>query len=235
MATVKISELPRAQDIGAADEVLVVQDGKTCKAKASALRAYLTGGFELQNLSVTPTETQQTFGPANGVCYESVAVSPILTETKSITVSFWAQTVTPTQGKYLTKVDVDSAVKPWITNDTAITPTGTYATATYYDVDYGVRVGYCSNGDILISMKGGTTTSYEFLQFTLASAPSYVTLTAFDMGSHSSTAGKPGVIYACVLSGIQWPMRMSIDMSTYNATYDYTTCAITLTPQGIYG
>ena len=70
MATVKISELPSAQDIGAADEVLVVQDGKTCKAKASALRAYLTGGFELQNLSVTPTETQQTFGPANGVCYE---------------------------------------------------------------------------------------------------------------------------------------------------------------------
>ena len=33
MATVKISELPSAQDIGAADEVLVVQDGKTCKAK----------------------------------------------------------------------------------------------------------------------------------------------------------------------------------------------------------
>ena len=62
-----------------------------------------------------------------------------------------------------------------------------------------------------------------------------MTLTAFDMGSHSSTAGKPGVIYACVLSGIQWPMRMSIDMSTYNSTYDYTTCAITLTPQGIYG
>lgn len=114
-----------------------------------------------------------------------------------------------------------------VANDDSITPTGTYATSTYYNTTYGVLVGYCPDGSVLISMKGGTSTSYENLNFSLASAPDGVTIetssTAWD------TSDPAGNLYVCRLKGIVGKVNIAIAMSAVNATYDYVTCAITVT------
>lgn len=116
-----------------------------------------------------------------------------------------------------------------INNDTSITPTGTYATSTYYDTTYGVKIGYMPNGDVLLSMKGGTSTSYEYLNFVLGTVPSGVTLTwAFNISSNYAT-GKPGIQYACVLSGITQKSNISLSMTARDGTYDYATVTINVT------
>lgn len=118
-------------------------------------------------------------------------------------------------------------LEPLVTNGDSITPTGSYATSTYYDTSYGVKVGYCAGGDILISMMSGTTTAYENLNFTLSSAPTGVKITT--SSTSWDTSDPAGNLYVCVLSGITSKVKISIAMGAYNATYDYTTCAITVT------
>ena len=120
-----------------------------------------------------------------------------------------------------------SSIKRLITNDESVTPTGTYASATYYNIPYGVKVGYCPNGDILISMMGGTSSSYENLYFTLASAPAGVTISATDGGTYG-TANGTGGLYVCCISGLTTSATLSIEMKSRNASYDYVRCAITL-------
>lgn len=123
-------------------------------------------------------------------------------------------------------VDPSSYVQRLVTNDDAITPTGTYATSTYYDTTYGVQIGYCPDGSVLISMKGGTSTSYENLNFNLYSAPDGVTI---ETSSNSwDTSDPAGNLYVCRLKGITSRVNIAIAMSTVNATYDYVTCAITV-------
>lgn len=117
-----------------------------------------------------------------------------------------------------------------VSNDGGITPTGSYATAAYYNTAYGVKIGYMANGDVILSMQGGTTTAYEYLYFTLASAPGGVSLTAANsFVSTSYVTSAPAVIYACVLSGITGKVNIALAMNTYNATYDYTQVAVTVT------
>lgn len=114
-----------------------------------------------------------------------------------------------------------------ITNDESVVPTGTYATSVYYNLDYGVKVGYCPNGEILISMQGGTSTAYENVFFALASAPDGVTITTDN--SNYDTGDLAGNLYVCVLTGVTVPVEMSIAMNTINATDDFVQCDITLT------
>lgn len=125
-------------------------------------------------------------------------------------------------------VDPDGYVQKRIANADSITPTGTYATSTYYNTDFGVKIGYMDDGAVMLAMKAGATTKYEYLQFTLASAPSGVTITTVNMGSDSGAGGKAAVIYACILSGVPVGSAISIAMNTRDDTYDYTTCAITV-------
>lgn len=116
-----------------------------------------------------------------------------------------------------------------ISNDTSITPSGSYATSTYYNTSYGVKIGYMASGDIILSMKGGTSTSYEYLNFVLGTAPSGVSLTwALDTSANYAT-GKPGIQYACVLSGITQKSSISITMGTRDSTYDYVTVTVNVT------
>ena len=124
-------------------------------------------------------------------------------------------------------VDPAQYVERLIVNDDSVTPTGTYATSTYYDVDFGVKIGYCPDGSVLLTMKGGTSTGYENLYFKLDSVPDGVTLDA--SSSSFDTADPAGNVYGCRISGITGKMEMALDMSTYNSTYDYTRVDITLT------
>lgn len=124
-------------------------------------------------------------------------------------------------------VDPSGYVQRLVSNDDSITPTGNYATSTYYDTTYGVQVGYCPDGSVLISMKGGTSTSYENLNFKLDSAPDGVTI---ETSSTSWDTGDPaGNLYVCRLKGITGRVSIAIAMSAVNATYDYVTCSITVT------
>lgn len=132
-------------------------------------------------------------------------------------------------GNFLKPGEGSVGITPLITNDESITPTGTYATSAYYNTDYGVKVGYMRNGDILVSMQAGTTTAYETLYFTLASAPSGVTITATYNSSSSYVTGAPKLIYACVISGLTTNATMSIAMDSMSSSYDRTGCAITIT------
>lgn len=121
-------------------------------------------------------------------------------------------------------------LKPYVTNGESITPTGTYATSTYYDTTFGVKIGYTAGGDVLLLMQGGTTTGYETLQFVLdPSSMSGVTITRRDMSADSSVGNKTAMIYGCVLSGITRNCTISVTMSSYNASYDYTQCTIKVT------
>ena len=121
-----------------------------------------------------------------------------------------------------------TGIRRWVTNDDSIVPTGSYATSTYYDTTYGVKIGYMADGNILLSMKGGTTAAYEKLHFTLDSAPDGVSI---EIGSstNSNTSGSAALIYACVLIGIKQEVTISIAMGSVSSANDYTTCAITVT------
>lgn len=117
----------------------------------------------------------------------------------------------------------------YITNDTSITPSGTYATSTYYNTSYGVKIGYMPDGNILLSMQAGTSTDYEYLRFYASSVPSGVTVTSAYNTSTSYVTAAPGMIYACVISGIDGKATIDISMNTVNSSYDYVRCDITVT------
>lgn len=189
----------------------------------------------------------------------SVTINAIQTETVEITPTTTSQSITPSIGKFISRANVSavtSSIDPniisdnikenvtilgvtgslvegiprKILNDDSIAPTGTYATSTYYNTDYGVKIGYMNNGDIILSMQGGTSTAYEYLYFNASSLPSGVTLTAATSFTRTSyTSGAPSNIYACVLSGFTGYGNIAIDLSTRNSTYDYTQADITLT------
>lgn len=112
-----------------------------------------------------------------------------------------------------------------ITNDESIVPTGQYADSAHYNVDYGVKIGYCPNGDIMVSMQGGTSTSYESILFNLASAPEGVTITT---GKTLGTSGVAGALFLCFISGLTAPASMSIVMDTRNSSTDSVQCDITI-------
>ena len=121
---------------------------------------------------------------------------------------------------------IETGVKRMVANDTSIVPTGKYATSTYYNTSFGVLISYASNGDVVLTMKGGTTTTYENLYYILDSAPDGVTMEFVRNTGASST---PGRIYSCVLSNIQTLVNIAIDMNGTNSSTDYTRCGITIT------
>lgn len=121
---------------------------------------------------------------------------------------------------------IETGVKRMVANDTSIVPTGTYATSTYYNTSFGVLISYAPNGDVVLTMKGGTTTTYENLYYVLDSAPDGVTMEFVRNTGTSSTSGR---IYSCVLKNIQTLVNIAIAMNNRNSSSDYTRCDITIT------
>ena len=123
----------------------------------------------------------------------------------------------------------NASIKRLIVNDDSIVPTGTYANATYYNVEYGVKVGYCANGDIIVSMKGGTTTAYENIVFELYPEIDGVTLLTTTPSSYG-TANGAGGLYCCVIQGLTVKCTMDVTYYSRDGDDDYTKFRIALTP-----
>lgn len=118
--------------------------------------------------------------------------------------------------------------------------TGTYAdgivplvnsisvSGTYSDSTYQTYAGafYAQDGKVALIMKSGTSTTYENLNFSLASAPAGVSLSDQSVCTYSSA--NAGQYYVAILTGITKKVNISIDMSSRNSSSDYVQCAITI-------
>lgn len=110
---------------------------------------------------------------------------------------------------------------------TSLTFSGTYATATYF-TQADCSCFRDAAGRIALVMKGGTSTSYENLYFTLTDSSGLgVTLAGQSVYSYASASA--GQYYVSVLTGITKPVKIAVAMDARNATSDYVTCAITVT------
>lgn len=118
-----------------------------------------------------------------------------------------------------------------VVNSEGLTPTGTYANATYYDVTYGVKVAYGANGDIYLVMKGGTTTAYEYLRFVADAVPEGVTVETTVPTSTSYVSLMPGMLMVGIIHGVTGNVSLALVMDAYNASYDYTDVKISITPE----
>lgn len=110
--------------------------------------------------------------------------------------------------------------------------TGTYATSTYYDTDFGVQIGYINNTDIVLMIRSGTkNTAYEDFSFGLSSAPAGITCFDDERSNYMSTDGRAGYLSVQIFRGfnISKQYNISIDMRNRNATNDYILCDVTIT------
>lgn len=198
----------------------------TPSAAYDAFSKFTVNGAPLQSKTIQPTESTQTITADSGnYGLSQVTVKAMKLGNKTIT----------SNGTYIASSDgfdgykqvvVDiGAIKPIIANDGSITPTGTYATSAYYNIEYGVKIGYMVDGGVMLSMRGGTSTAYENLSFNALSVPSGVTLIKQEKFSSSQVAE---ALYVCIINGLTKEATLSIGMNTRNATSDYIQCDITI-------
>lgn len=194
-----------------------------------AFSQFTVNGAPLQSKTIQPTESEQTIVADTGnYGLSQVTIEAINLGTKGITENgiYTASTDNLDGYKQITVNVPNQGIEPIIANDGSITLTGTYATSTYYNLDYGVKIGYMANGDVMISMKNGTSTTYENLYFYAASLPDGVTL---DAPSTFGTGNVVDMTFVGIISGLTGSANIAIDMSTRNSTTDYVRCDLTIT------
>lgn len=199
----------------------------TPSAAYDAFSKFTVNGAPLQSKTIQPTESIQTITADSGnYGLSQVTVKAMHLGNKTITSNgTYTASSDGFDGYKQVVVDV-GAIKPIIANDGSIVPTGTYATEVYYNLEYGVKIGYMANGDVMISMKNGTTTAYENLYFYAASLPTGVTL---DAPSTFGTGNVVGMMFVGIIHGLTAPANIAIDMSTRNSSTDYVRCDLTIT------
>lgn len=199
----------------------------TPSATYDAFSKFTVNGAPLQSKTIQPTESAQTVTADSGnYGLNQVIVNAMKLGNKTISSNgTYAASSDGLDGYKQVVVDV-AGIKPIIVNDGSIVPTGTYATETYYNLEYGVKIGYMANGDVMISMKNGTTTSYENIYFYAASLPDGVTL---DAPSTFGTGNVVNMTFVGIISGLTSNANIAIDMSTRNGTTDYVRCDLTIT------
>lgn len=121
---------------------------------------------------------------------------------------------------YNTKIINKTGVSPKVNS---IAATGSYTSATYQQ---GYWAAITNGKQLIITVKGGTSTSYESIYFTNASVPSGVTLLGQSYYSYSSmTAGQ---MYVAVYSGITSDVNITLNFNSTNSSSDYVQCAVTI-------
>lgn len=124
-----------------------------------------------------------------------------------------------------------SAIIPNVLNESGVGPTGTYATATYYNLDFGAKIAYDRTGDIYIIMKGGTTTDYEYFRFVAGDVPSGVTVETTVPSSTSYVTMMPANLQVGIVHGVTGRVNMTLEMKTSgNSSYDYIDVTVNVTP-----
>ena len=193
-----------------------------------AFSQFTVNGATLQIKTASPSENLQTIIADSGnYGLKQVNINPMNLSNKEITENgTYIASSDNLDGYKQVVVNVpNEGILPLIANDGSIVPTGTYATATYYNLEYGVKIGYMANGDVMISMKNGTSTAYENLYFHAASLPTGVTL---DAPSTFGTGNVSGMTFVGIISGLTGSANIDIDMSTRNGTHDYVRCDLTI-------
>lgn len=100
---------------------------------------------------------------------------------------------------------------------------GTYATSTYYSLaEYFFSE---REGRVAIIMKGGTSTTYENLYFTLDNNTD-LDITLEGISSYDDSGRTAGDYYVAILTGITSSVDITVDMSSRNSSYDYIICDI---------
>ena len=194
-----------------------------------AFSQFTVNGATLQIKTVSPSSVaQQVVADSGNYGLKQVNINPMKLGNKTITENgTYIASSDNLDGYKQVVVNVpDKGILPLIANDGSIVPTGTYATETYYDLAYGVKIGYMANGDVMISMKNGTSKAYENLYFHAASLPSGVTL---DAPSTFGTGNAIGMTFVGIISGLTGSANIAINMSTRDGTNDYVRCDLTIT------
>ena len=194
-----------------------------------AFSQFTVNGATLQIKTVSPSSVaQQVVADSGNYGLKQVNINPMKLGNKTITENgTYIASSDNLDGYKQVVVNVpDKGILPMIANDGSIVPTGTYATETYYDLAYGVKIGYMANGDVMISMKNGTSKAYENLYFHAASLPSGVTL---DAPSTFGTGNAIGMTFVGIISGLTGSANIAINMSTRDGTNDYVRCDLTIT------
>lgn len=201
----------------------------TPSAAYDAFSKFTVNGAPLQSKTVQPTESTQTITADSGnYGLKQVNIGAMTLGNKTIIENgtYIASSESLDGYKQVTVNVPNKGIESIIANDGSITPTGTYATAGYYNLEYGVKIGYMANGDVMISMKNGTSTAYENLYFYAASLPTGVTL---DAPSTFGTGNVVDMTFVGIISGLTGPANIAIDMSTRNSSTDYIRCDLTIT------
>ena len=194
-----------------------------------AFSQFTVNGATLQTKTVSPSSVaQQIVADSGNYGLKQVNINPMNLSDKTITENgtYTASSDNLDGYKQVTVNVPNKGILPLIANDGSIVPTGTYATEVYYNLEYGVKIGYMANGDVMISMKNGTSTAYENLYFYAASLPTGVTL---DAPSTFGTGNVVGMTFVGIISGLTGSANIAIDMSTRNSSYDYVRCDLTIT------
>ena len=194
-----------------------------------AFSQFTVNGATLQIKTVSPSENlQKIIADSDNYGLKQVNINPMNLSDKEITENgTYIASSDNLDGYKQVVVNVpNEGILPLIANDGSIVPTGTYATEKYYNLEYGVKIGYMANGDVMISMKNGTSTAYENLYFHAASLPSGVTL---DAPSTFDSGNVVGMTFVGIISGLTGSANIAINMSTRNSTQDYVRCDLTIT------
>lgn len=194
-----------------------------------AFSQFTVNGATLQIKTVSPSSAaQQVVADSGNYGLKQVNINPMNLSDKEITENgTYIASSDNLDGYKQVVVNVpNKGILPLIANDGSIVPTGTYATATYYNLEYGVKIGYMANGDVMISMKNGTSTAYENLYFHAASLPSGVTL---DAPSKFGSGNVVNMTFVGIISGLTGSANIAINMSTRNSSQDYVRCDLTIT------
>lgn len=194
-----------------------------------AFSQFTVNGATLQIKTVSPSSTaQHVVADSGNYGLKQVNINPMNLSDKEITENgTYTASSDNLDGYKQVVVNVpNKGILPLIANDSSIVPTGTYATEVYYNLEYGVKIGYMANGDVMISMKNGTSTAYENLYFYAASLPTGVTL---DAPSTFGTGNVVDMTFVGIISGLTGSANIAIDMSTRNSSYDYVRCDLTIT------
>lgn len=95
--------------------------------------------------------------------------------------------------------------------------------SSYYDLDFGVQIGYINNTDIVLMMLGGSSSTKEHIDFFNQNIPNGVSTSSKEQTQfYTGTDDKTGYLYARIYRGFDSALQYKcvVDISSYDSSYD---------------